>query len=420
MDNRLARAILPRMRRDHDVLIVGGGLNGPALALALASVGVSSVVVDARGRDARGDPEFDGRAYALALSSRRMLEALGLWKGLASKAQPINEIKISDGRAGEGAAPWFLHFDHDEIDEGPMGHFIEDRYLRLALLEAVDAHPLIAHRDGVKVTGQDTGGAVATVTLDDGSVLTGSVLAGCDGRASGVAARAGIRRTGWEYGQTGLVCAVSHERPHHGVAHQFFMPEGPLAILPLPGNRSSIVWTEARDRAAAVNSLGDAEYLDVLRPRFGDFLGEIALTGARFSYPLGLSLAERFTGPRLALAGDAAHGIHPLAGQGLNLGLRDVAALAETVVAARRRGQDIGAADVLAAYQRWRRFDTAVLAAATDGINRAFSNDNPVLRFGRDLALGLVNRAPMLRRALIREAAGLSGDLPVLLKGRSI
>ncbi len=408
------------MRRDHDVLIVGGGLNGPALALALASGGVSSVVVDARGRDARGAPEFDGRAYALALSSRRMLEALGLWKGLASKAQPINEIKISDGRAGEGAAPWFLHFDHDEIDEGPMGHFIEDRYLRLALLEAVDAHPLITHRDGVTVTGQESCGVVATVTLDDGSVLTGSVLVGCDGRASGVAARAGIRRTGWEYGQTGLVCAVSHERPHHGVAHQFFMPEGPLAILPLPGNRSSIVWTEARDRAAAVNSLDDAAYLDVLRPRFGDFLGEIALTGARFSYPLGLSLAERFTGPRLALAGDAAHGIHPLAGQGLNLGLRDVAALAETVVAARRRGQDIGAADVLAAYQRWRRFDTAVLAAATDGINRAFSNDNPVLRFGRDLALGLVNRAPMLRRALIREAAGLSGDLPVLLKGRPI
>jgi 2-octaprenyl-6-methoxyphenol hydroxylase len=408
------------MKPEYDVLIVGGGLNGPALALALASGGVSSVVVDARARDARADPEFDGRAYALALSSRKMLEALGLWKDLAPKAQPINEIKISDGRAGEGAAPWFLHFDHDEIDEGPMGHFIEDRYLRAALLGAMDAHPLIALRDGVAATEQETSGSATRVTVDDGSTLTGSLLIGCDGRDSHVAARAGIRRTGWDYSQTGLVCAVSHERPHHGVAHQFFMPEGPLAILPLPGNRSSIVWTEARDRAAFVNALGDAEYLDVLRPRFGDFLGEIALTGKRFSYPLGLSLAERFVGERLALAGDAAHGIHPLAGQGLNLGLRDVAALAETVVVARRRGQDIGAPDVLAAYQRWRRFDTAVLAAATDGINRAFSNDNPVLRLGRDLALGLVNRTPALRRALIREAAGLSGDLPALLKGRSI
>ncbi len=420
MDNRLARTILGRMSDARDVVIVGGGLNGPALALALASGGVSSVVVDARVREDHDDPEFDGRAYALALSSRRMLEALGLWKGLAPKAQPINEIKISDGRAGEGAAPWFLHFDHDEIDEGPMGHFVEDRYLRAALLDAVDAHPLIDHRDGVAVTGQETGGAAARVTLEDGSALSGALLVGCDGRGSLVASRAGIRRTGWDYGQTGLVCAVSHERPHHGIAHQFFMPEGPLAILPLTGDRSSIVWTEDRDRAAWVNGLGDAEYLDVLRPRFGDFLGGIALTGARFSYPLGLSLAERFIGPRLALAGDAAHGIHPLAGQGLNLGLRDVAALAETVVAARRRGQDIGAADVLSGYQRWRRFDTAVLAAATDGINRAFSNDNPVLRFGRDLALGLVNRAPSLRRALIREAAGLSGDLPALLKGRPI
>ena len=420
MDNHIARAILRRMYKDHDVLIVGGGLNGPALALALASGGVSSVVIDARGRDARVDPEFDGRAYALSLSSRRMLEALGLWKGLAPHAQAINEIKISDGRAGEGAAPWFLHFDHDEIDEGPMGHFIEDRYLRAALLDAADAHSLITHRDGVAATGQDAGDAGVSVTLDDGSVLSGSLLVGCDGRDSRVAARAGIRRAGWDYSQTGLVCAVSHEWPHHGVAHQFFMPEGPLAILPLPGNRSSIVWTEARDRASAVNALDDAAYLDVLRPRFGDFLGEISLTGVRFSYPLDLSLAERFVAPRLALAGDAAHGIHPLAGQGLNLGLRDVAALAETLVAARRRGQDIGASDVLAGYQQWRRFDTAVLAAATDGINRVFSNDNPVMRLGRDLALGLVNRTPTLRRALIREAAGLSGDLPVLLKGRPI
>jgi 2-octaprenyl-6-methoxyphenol hydroxylase len=246
------------------------------------------------------------------------------------------------------------------------------------------------------------------------------LLVGCDGRESRVAARAGIGRVGWDYGQTSLVCAIAHAEPHHGVAHQFFMPEGPLAILPLPGNRSSIVWTEARDRAETIAALPDAEYLALVRPRFGDLYGEIALEGARYSYPLGLSLATRFAAERVALVGDAAHGIHPLAGQGLNLGLRDVAALAETLVAARRRGQDIGASDVLGAYERWRRFDASMLAAATDGINRLFSNDNPLLRLGRDLGLGLVNRLPALRRGLIREAAGLTGDLPRLLQGRPI
>ncbi len=408
------------MARDCDVLIVGGGLNGPALALALASGGVSSIVVDAQSVAARTDPDFDGRAYALSLTSRRMLAALGLWSGLAARAQAIAEIKISDGRPGEGAAPWFLHFDHDEIDEGPMGHMLEDRYLRVALIEAMAAAPLVTHRAGAMVVGQEAGPGSASVTLDGGQTLTAALLAGCDGRDSGTAARAGIGRAGWSYRQTSLVCAVAHERPHGGVAHQFFMPAGPLAILPLPGDRSSIVWTETTDRAKAISALSPAGYLDALRPRFGDFLGEIALAGARFSYPLALSLAGDLTASRLALVGDAAHGLHPLAGQGLNLGLRDVAALAEVVVTAHRRGLDIGAADVLADYRRWRRVDIALLAAATDGLNRLFSNDNPALRLGRDLGLGLVNRLPGLRRALIREAAGLTGDLPALLQGRAL
>ena len=406
------------MARDGDVLIVGGGLNGSALALALASGGVSSTVIDGQSVETRSDPEFDGRAYALSLTSRRMLEALGLWRGLAARAQPINEIKISDGRPGEGAARWFLHFDHDEIDEGPMGHMLEDRYLRAALLEAMAATQLIRHRAGATVVGQKVEAGGASVTLGGGEELQGTLLVGCDGRASGTAARAGIGRNGRSYGQTSLVCAVAHERPHGGVAHQFFMPAGPLAILPLPGNRVSIVWTETAERAAAIGALGPEDYLAELRPRFGDFLGEIALAGARFSYPLALSLAEDLIGPRLALVGDAAHGLHPLAGQGLNLGLRDVAALAEVLVGAHRRGLDIGAADVLGAYRRWRRVDIALLATTTDGINWLFSNDNPVLRLGRDLGLGLVNRLPGLRRALIREAAGLTGDLPLLLRGQ--
>lgn len=408
------------MARNTDVLIVGGGLNGPLLALALAQGGIASVVLDARPREERAAGDFDGRAYALSLASRRMLAALGLWPGLAAQAQPIEQIAISDGRPGEGASPLALHFDGQEIDEGPMGHVLEDRYLRAALLAAMDAAPLVTHRAGVAVVGEEAGPGAAAVLLADGARLTGAVVAGCDGRDSAVARRAGIRRRGWDYGQTSLVAAVAHERPHGGVAHQFFMPAGPLAILPLPGDRSSIVWTERSERAAAIAALEPAGYLAELRPRFGDFLGALRLEGGRWSYPLGLSLAERWTAPRRVLVGDAAHGIHPLAGQGLNLGLRDVAALAEVLVAAARRGQDIGAPDVLEDYARWRRADTLMMAAATDGLNRLFSNDNPLLRLGRDLGLGLVDRLPALRRRLIGEAAGATGDLPRLLRGRPI
>lgn len=403
-----------------DVLIVGGGLNGPALALALASAGLRSRVIDAAPAATFENPAFDGRAYALALSTRRMLAALGLWEGLAPNAQPINDIKVSDGRAGDGAAPWVLHFDHREIAEGPMGHLIEDRFLRAALLQATSGTPLITLENDATVTAQATTPGAATVTLADGSTRTGRLLVGADGRNSPTAERAGIARTGWRYGQTSLVAAVETERPHNGIAHQMFFPEGPLAILPLPGNKVSIVWTEAEDRAAAVSALDDAAYLDILRPRFGSFLGQIALTGQRYSYPLGLSLAGRIVAPRLALVGDAAHGIHPLAGQGLNLGLRDTAALAQVLVDARRRGEDIGAGDVLDRYRQWRQFDIATLAAATDGINRVFSNDNPLLRLGRDIALGAINATPGVRRGLIRQAAGLTGDLPNLLCGRAL
>lgn len=408
------------MGNDCDVLIVGGGLNGPVLALALASAGLSSIVLDAQPPLAQTAPDFDGRAYALAVASRRLLAALGLWDGLGGRAQAINDIKISDGRAGEGAARWFLHFDHREIDEGPMGHFLEDRYLRAALMAAMAAEPLVTYRPETLVTDSGADAGAGTVTLASGEGLRAALVVGCDGRDSRVAARAGITRIGWDYGQTSLVCAIAHARPHYGIAHQFFMPQGPLAILPLPGDRSSIVWTESRARAAVIDALDAEAYLAVLRPRFGDFLGGIGLEGARYSYPLGLSLASRLTAPRLALVGDAAHGIHPLAGQGLNLGLRDVAALAEVLAVAHRRGQDIGAADVLAEYARWRRFDRAALAVATDGLNRLFSNDNPFLRLGRDLGLGLVNRLPVLRRQLIREAAGLTGDLPLLLRGQPL
>jgi 2-octaprenyl-6-methoxyphenol hydroxylase len=297
---------------------------------------------------------------------------------------------------------------------------VEDRYLRRAFLEAMKDAGDITRISGRTVVAQDLDASGATVTLDDGAQVRARLLVGSDGRASGTARRAGITRTGWSYGQTALVCAIAHEKPHHGVAHQFFMPPGPLAILPLTGNRSSIVWSERDAEAARIDRLDDAGYLEALRPRFGDFLGEISLAGKRFSYPLGLTLANALVAERVALIGDAAHGVHPIAGQGLNAGLRDVAALAEVLVQAARRGEDIGASPVLERYQQWRRFDTATLALATDAFNRLFSNDNPLLRLGRDIGMGIVGAVPALRRGFIREAAGLTGDVPRLMQGRPI
>ena len=419
MDNPAPQPIVRGMAHDTDILIVGGGLNGPCLALACAQAGLSSIVIDALDEDVRSGDGFDGRSYALALASVRMLTALGLWEDLAGHAQPILQIKASDGRAGEGAAPFFLHFDSAELEEGPMGHMLEDRYLRRALLDAMAAEPKIDHRPGTTVTAQSTDGA-AEVTLADGTTLTGRLLVGADGRRSGTAARAGIKRTGWAYGQIALVCAIAHERPHEGIAHQFFMPPGPLAILPLPGNRSSIVWSEREADARRLIAADDAAFLAHLRPRFGDFLGEISLAGHRYSYPLSLTIANAFVAERLALVGDAAHGVHPIAGQGLNLGLRDVGALAEVLADAARRGEDIAAPDVLACHQSWRRFDTAALALATDGVNRLFSNDNPALRLIRDLGMGAVGAMPTLRRGFMRQAAGLTGDLPRLLQGQAL
>ncbi len=408
------------MKNASDILIVGGGLNGPALALALAQTGHSVTVVDSLTPDKFADEGFDGRGYALALASQRLLQQTGVWQHVGDNAQPMLEIKVTDGHAGHGPSPFFIHFDHAELEEGPMGYMVEDRFLRRAFLQAMEDAPGITLVSGRTVVAQVPDQTGVTVTLDDGGELRGQVLVGSDGRRSGTAQRAGIKRTGWDYGQTALVCAVDHEKPHHGIAHQFFMPPGPLAILPLPGNRSSIVWSERTENAKAIHALDDADYIQALRPRFGDFLGEISLAGKRFTYPLNLTIANSFIGDRLALIGDAAHGMHPIAGQGLNAGLRDVGALAEVITGATRRGEDIGSSLVMERYQQWRRFDTASLAAATDVFNRLFSNDNPLLRLGRDIGMGLAGAVPGLRRGFVREAAGLTGDLPRLLKGHAI
>ncbi|KIN74720.1 FAD-dependent monooxygenase [Sulfitobacter guttiformis] len=417
MDNPPPAAIFSGMKFDTDIAIIGGGLNGPALALALAASGLRVTIIDALPFAIRNDAGFDGRSYALALTSVRMLEAIGMWEAIADHAQPMLEIKVTDGRAGEGPSPFFMHFDHAEIEEGPMGHMVEDRHLRSALMDAVVASKDVQMMSGEEVIAQEADMTGITLVLASGKRLRARLCVGADGRGSGTAERAGIKRTGWAYGQTALVCAVSHELPHNGIAHQFFMPPGPLAILPLTANRSSIVWSETAQNAAAIHALADADYLDVLRPRFGDFLGEISLAGARYTYPLSLSLAHTMVAPRIALVGDSAHGVHPIAGQGLNAGFRDIAALCEVIVDAHRRGEDFGAAVALARYQEWRRFDNAALALATDSFNRLFSNDNAFARMARDIGMGVIGALPGLRRTFIREAAGLNGELPRLMRG---
>ena len=395
------------------ILIAGGGLNGTALALALRQAGLEPVLIDPIPAKGRGAP-FDGRSYALAHASVRMLRALGVWDALDPHAQPILTIRVADGLPGRGVRGPVLSFDHAEIEEGPMGWMVEDRHLRPALLDAAEG--IETHQS--PVAAQSEGPAGVAVTLEDGTALEGAVLVGADGRRSGVAERAGIAHAAKAYGQWSLTCALTVERDHDGTAWQVFYPEGPLAILPLTEGRVGVVWTQSEAEARRIQALPDEDYLDALRPLFGSHLGQIALTGSRGAFPLVRSVARDLAKGRVALVGDAAHAVHPVAGQGLNAGLKDAATLAETLSDARRRGQD--PAEGLPAYARWRRFDTAALATATDGFARLFSNDDPVLGPARRAGLGLVSKVPALRRAFIREAAGLTGDLPRLLRGEAL
>lgn len=400
-----------------DVAIVGGGLVGAALGLALAREGLSSVICDAAPLARSMAPGFDGRGYAVALASRRLLRHLSVWAEIEPEAQEILDILVSDGRVGEGASPLFLHFDHLELGQEGFGHMVEDHHLRLALLQAAQAEPLVTYWDEAALADWRSGPYGVEIETADGRVAKAALAVACDGRESGMRKRAGLGRVHAKYDQVGLVCAVSHEKPHHGVAHEFFLPAGPFAILPLKGSRSTLVWTERADMAEALRAVDDRHYLAELRRRFGDFLGEVKLEGRRWAYPLSLSVAHSFVAPRLALVGDAARGVHPIAGQGLNYGFRDAAALAETLGDAARRGEDLGEVSVLTRYERWRRPDSVAIAAATDAINRLFSNDLPPVRWARRLGLYGFGRVGPLRRAAMKFAAGDRSDLPAAMRG---
>ncbi|MBX3506474.1 MAG: FAD-dependent monooxygenase [Parvibaculum sp.] len=407
------------MKPDSDILIVGGGLSGLPLALACAQGGLSVTVVDALDPATATDAAFDGRVSAIAFASCRMLAQLGVTQHLEGQMQPINDIMVSDGRVREGASPFFLHFDHKEIGDEPLGNLIENRHMRIALQKAAADQKLIRliAPQGVKRVDY---GAQAVATLGNGEAVSARLCFAADGRGSPTREAAGIKTVGWDYGQTGIVCTVEHEAPHEGVAQEYFLPGGPFAILPMVGDRSSLVWTEKTADAKAILALSDEAFADEMRARFGDYLGACAPVGPRWSYPLTLQLARDYVRPRLALVGDAAHGIHPIAGQGLNLGLRDVAAAAEVVVDAARLGLDIGSLDVLERYQRWRRFDNVALSLLMDGLNRLFSNDIGPVRLARDLGLGIVQQIGPARRFFMRHAGGVVGDLPRLLRGEAV
>ncbi|MBJ7447959.1 MAG: UbiH/UbiF/VisC/COQ6 family ubiquinone biosynthesis hydroxylase [Brevundimonas sp.] len=411
----------------YDVVIAGAGMAGATFALAAAQGGLKVVLIDPQPFSAQLAPTFDGRSTAIAFSTFRMLDALGVGDGLRSHACRMDHILVTDGRrpgaASKGASAAWLRFDADEIGDRnggePLGYMVENRRIRSALAEAVTAAG-IEVRAPAAVSAVEAGPGLSTITLADGSVLTASVVVGAEGRGSLVRQAAGIDTTGWSYGQSGVVATVQMERDHGNVAHEYFLPAGPFAILPLTERRASLVWTETTRRAEALRDASDETFHSHLRRRFGDFLGRVTVAGPRFVYPLSLQLAEALTAPRTALIGDAAHAVHPVAGQGLNMGLKDAAALAEVLIEAIRLGEDIGAETTLDRYARWRRFDNAALAAGFDAFVRLFSNDIAPVRLARDLGIAAVNRIAPLRRAFMHEAGGATGDLPKLLQGQAI
>jgi 2-octaprenyl-6-methoxyphenol hydroxylase len=402
----------------RDVVIAGAGFAGLALAIALRQGLGEAFAVAVADPALKHERSRDPRATAIAAAARRLFEAIEVWDAVAAEAQPILDMTVTDSKLEDAVRPTFLTFGGDVEDGEPFAHMIENRHLVDALTDK--AKELGIDLRGTAVTSFEHTGKTIDVTLGGAGAVSARLLVGADGARSQIREQAGIATHGWNYAQSAIVCTVEHERDHQGRAEEHFLPAGPFAILPLKGKRSSIVWTERTLEAERIVALPDDQFHDELEKRFGLHLGELTVTGPRRAFPLGLHTARAFIAERIALVGDAAHIIHPIAGQGLNMGLRDVAALAEAVADAARLGLDIGGTQVLERYQRWRRFDTAMMGVATDGLNRLFSNRSDVLRLVRDIGLGLVERMPPLKRMFIREAAGFTGDVPRLMRGEAL
>ena len=407
-----------RQGHQAEVVVGGAGFAGLALAIALRQ-GLGDpftvTVADPALAHARSK---DPRASAIAAAARRLFEAIGVWDAVAENAQPILDMVVTDSKLDDAVRPTFLTFGGEVEGGEPFAHMIENRHLVDALAEK--AKSLGVELRATPVAGFDAEANSIKVQFAGDETIAARLLVGADGAHSLIREQAGIATHGWNYDQSAIVTTVAHERDHNGRAEEHFLPAGPFAILPLTGRRCSIVWTETSGEAQRIVALADNEFHAEIEKRFGLQLGDIEIVGPRRAFPLGLFTARTFIGQRLALVGDAAHIIHPIAGQGLNMGLRDVAALAEAIADAARLGLDPGGPEVLERYQRWRRFDTMTMGVATDGLNRLFSNHSDALRLARDIGLGLVERMPMLKRMFIREAAGFTGDVPKLLRGETL
>ncbi len=404
------------MEHAVDVLIVGGAFVGGTLASALGQAGVTAAVVDTADPAAQAAPDYDGRASSLAVTSKKLLDGVGLWAPIADNTNPIEDIRVTDNRS-----PLFLHYDHREVGDEPFGYMVENQDIRRAVQTRLpglsDTVTVLAPE---RITAFERDAAGVRAWLAGGDTVRARVIVGCDGRPSATRRAAGIPITRWDYGQTGIVLTVRHEIPHDNVAQERFLPAGPFAILPLKGNRSCIVWTERTETAPLITNLDSDAFHKELERRFGRYLGDLAVESPVWSYPVSIQFTRQFVSRRLALAGDAAHGMHYIAGQGMNMGLRDAAALAEVLVDARRLGLDVGDSSVLERYQRWRRFDTMLMLALTDNLNRLFSNSIPPVKLARDLGLGVVDKLPPLKRTFMRHAMGQAGDLPRLMRGHGL
>lgn len=398
----------------HPILIIGGGLVGSAMALALAKAGLSVNLIEAKTRADQLAPAFDGRTSAIAAASVKVLESIGIWQTLDDTC-PITDIRVC-----ESGGKHYVHYDHREADGVPFGHIVENRLLREVLYDAVDAQENITVYEPDSLKSYEITSAGARATLSSGKTLTTSLILMADGKFSKSRALAGIEPRITEYGQTAIVASIAHSEPHNGLALENFMPAGPFAVLPMTGQRSNIVWSESHEMAAHMVDLPDDEFIQEIQKRAGDYLGDITLLGPRHKYPLMLIQAESQIAERVALIGDAGHGIHPIAGQGVNLGYRDVAVLAEMLVEHARLGLDLGDPALLTRYAKARKGDVGSMSMATDALNRLFSNANPALHIARDLGLGAVERMPRLKGFFMRHAMGMGGKPPKMMRGETI